>query len=78
MDFLFKNKESVTFAAVALVRYLGCRPAELKNLIFLDDQTILIPSAKKTEEGNRGLDRVIFIKETRLFNNLQTQAMKCL
>ena len=72
MDFLFNNEESVTFAAVTLVSYLGCRPAELKNLVFLDDQTILIPSAKKTENGNRGLDRVIQIKETRLFNNLQT------
>lgn len=72
MDFLFNNEESVTFAAVTLVSYLGCRPAELKNLVFQDDQTILIPSAKKTEKGNRGLDRIIYIEETRLFNNLKT------
>jgi hypothetical protein len=72
LDYLVHNKESVTFAAVTLVSYLGCRPAELKHLVFQNDQTILIPSAKKTEKGNRGLDRVIHIKEARLFNSLKT------
>lgn len=72
LDYLFDNKESVTFAAVTLVSYLGCRPAELKNLIFLDDQTILIPSAKQREKGDRGLDRVVYIERNSLFNSLKT------
>lgn len=72
LDYLLDNKEGVTFAAVTLVSYLGCRPAELKSLVFLDDQTILIPSAKQTANDDRGLDRIVFIETKTLFNSLKT------
>ena len=72
MDYLFEKKEKVVFAAITLVSYLGCRPAELANLTFIEGQSILIPSAKKTADGKRGLDRIIQIEDDSLFNSLQT------
>lgn len=71
MDYLFIQKEKTVFAAVTLVSYLGCRPAELMDLAFFDDQTVLITSAKKTDDGKRGLDRTLHINDEALFKSLK-------
>ena len=71
LKYLFENKESVVAAAITLVSYLGCRPAELLKLTFSEQQTICIPSAKKTEDNKRGLDREIRIDNAELFEILQ-------
>lgn len=71
LDYLFNNKESTVFAAVTLVSYLGCRPAELEKLVFLDGQRIFIPSVKQTDNDDRGLDRIIHIEELSLFRSLR-------
>lgn len=72
MNYLFEKRERVVFAAITLVSYLGCRPAELADLVFIEGQSILIPSAKKTADGKRGLDRIIQIEDESLFHSLQT------
>ncbi|UTW03085.1 site-specific integrase [Amphritea atlantica] len=70
MDYLFKNEEATVFAAITLISHLGCRPAELIDLVFLNGHSIMIPSAKQTSDGKRGLDRIIEIEDTALFNGL--------
>jgi len=55
--------------AVRLVKYLGCRPAELLDLEFLPGRKVLITSAKKT--GDRGLDRLLTIKDKKIFGFLE-------
>lgn len=70
-DFLIRKKEMAVFAAVSLVSHLGCRPAELKNLKFLHNRFVAISSAKKTKDGNRGLDRMIEIKDPSIFKSLK-------
>ncbi|WP_164549162.1 hypothetical protein [Amphritea opalescens] len=65
------NEEVTVFAAVTLVRYLGCRPAELRQLKFITPRYISIPSAKKTKDGVRGLDRLIEIDNSALFTRLK-------
>ena len=65
-DKLFKRlKEeqcNTVFAVILLVKHLGCRPAELYDIDFLENGLIHIPSAKKTD--TRGLDRIIHITGT--------------
>ena len=46
-------------AAVMIAEITGCRPAEMMNIQCLDDETIFIEGAKKTEKGDRGLDRYL-------------------
>ncbi len=46
-------------AALILGRELGCRPAEMHSIEIRDDGIFFIPSAKKTEDGKRGLDRAV-------------------
>lgn len=66
-------------AAIRLVKYLGCRPAELLNIEFLQSNSIRIPSAKKRED--RGLDRVIKLegnKAKQLYDFLESQHQELL
>ena len=44
-------------AAVMLAEIAGCRPSEMLDIQCLDNGTIFIKGAKKTEKGDRGLDR---------------------
>jgi len=46
-------------AAVMLAQITGCRPAEMLDIEALDDGTIFVKGAKKTEKGDRGLDRYL-------------------
>lgn len=56
-DELKTEGNTTLFAVLQLVKFLGCRPAELLDIEFLQSNSIRIPSAKKRED--RGLDRVI-------------------
>lgn len=71
LSYLADNEEITVFAAVTLVRYLGCRPAELRQLKFITPRHISIPSAKKTKDGTRGLDRLFKIENSALFTSLK-------
>ncbi|MBU2965237.1 hypothetical protein Q4508_19420 [Amphritea sp. 2_MG-2023] len=71
LDYLVKQKEKTVFAGVSLVSYLGCRPAELRNLQFIGSCYIVIPSAKKTADGTRGLDRILKFQDNTTFNSLK-------
>ncbi|MBU2966742.1 hypothetical protein Q4508_10525 [Amphritea sp. 2_MG-2023] len=71
LDYLVDKKERTVFAGVELVSHLGCRPAELRNLQFVGSCYIAISSAKKTEDGTRGLDRILEIKDNSIFNSLK-------
>jgi len=63
-------------AALILSKSTGCRPAEMLHIKALGNNKFFIPSAKKTEDGLRGLDRTIklSIKEAQLVE----QALKTL
>ncbi|MDO6563403.1 hypothetical protein Q4488_08410 [Amphritea sp. 1_MG-2023] len=71
LNYLVDEKESTVFVGVTLVSHLGCRPAELRNLQFIGSCYIAIPSAKKTADGTRGLDRILEIKDNSIFNSLK-------
>jgi hypothetical protein len=46
-------------SAIAIAKLTGARPAEMLSISCLDNNLIFIPGAKKTEAGDRGLDRYI-------------------
>lgn len=46
-------------AAIAITKLTGARPAEMLGIECLAGNLIFIPGAKKTEAGDRGLDRYI-------------------
>lgn len=50
------------FAAVALIKYTGARPAELRD-ITVEDGVIVIPGAKKSHNGSRGAGRNLIVNE---------------
>lgn len=55
-----RRKDVEVGAALKLAEITGCRPAEMLNIKCLDDgKTIFIEGAKKTEKGDRGLDRYL-------------------
>jgi len=60
--FINKN-DCQMLGALEIVRILGCRPSELGYLKILSDRAIFISSAKKTEDGLRGLDRTLYLDE---------------
>jgi len=70
--------------AAILIAYLtGCRPAEMSDMRRLSDGSFLITSSKKTEDGLRGLDRKIKVKnstllaqEVRVLRGVSVQDMK--
>lgn len=61
MDFLFEHEQMEVAAAVILVSHLGCRPAELMSIMFINEHDIAIPSAKVRDD--RGVDRIVHIAE---------------
>ena len=50
-------------SALFLAFNLGCRPAEMIDIRQLNSRTILIKGAKKTEVGNRWLDRKVILSK---------------
>jgi len=48
-------------AVIELARILGCRPIEMMSLQLKDNNQVFITSAKKTDNGLRGLDRAIVL-----------------
>lgn len=61
--------DKYVYAAVMLVKYLGCRPAEIKDLEFLLGNRVLVNSAKK--RADRGIDRTLTISDRKTFEALQ-------
>ncbi|RKZ95621.1 MAG: hypothetical protein DRQ40_03180 [Gammaproteobacteria bacterium] len=60
----FKDKMDYSaLAAIEIARILGCRPAEMLDLKMLDNNQVFITGAKKTVQGNRGLDRTVILSE---------------
>jgi len=51
-----------TGAAIIIAKLTGCRPAEMSSIKVFEG-SFLITSAKKTEDGERGLDRKIKVKD---------------
>ena len=49
--------------ALQIAWLLGCRPAEMPYIRLHDNCTVFIPSAKKTADGKRGLDRTISLDQ---------------
>lgn len=54
-----KRKDIEVGSAVKLAEILGCRPAEMLNVQCLDNGVVFVEGAKKTEKGDRGLDRYL-------------------
>jgi hypothetical protein len=50
-------------AALVVAKFTGCRPAEMLYIKSLGNNKFFIPSAKRTEDGLRGLDRIIQLDE---------------
>lgn len=46
-------------SALMIAKITGARPAEMLEIECLDDGTIFVKGAKKTEKGDRGLDRYL-------------------
>jgi integrase len=61
-------------SALIISSITGARPAEMLNIQCLEKDIIFIEGAKKTEKGDRGLDRYLQVtpKEWRLLNNAVT------
>jgi integrase len=57
-EIIRRNDEEVG-AAVMLAKITGCRPSEMMSIQCLDGENIFIKGAKKTEKGDRGLDRYL-------------------
>jgi integrase len=56
---LIERDDGEVGAALMIAQITGCRPAEMLGIEALDDGTILVKGAKKTEKGDRGLDRYL-------------------
>ena len=56
--YLIDRGDKETFAVADLCRITGCRPSEIEG-IELRGNDVFIPSSKKTERGDRGLDRLV-------------------
>lgn len=56
------NDDAVA-AAIGIAKLTGARPAEMLNIKCLPNNLIFIPGAKKTEAGDRGLDRYIELSQ---------------
>lgn len=73
-DELKTEGNTTLFAVLQLVKFLGCRPAELLDIEFLQSHSIRIPSAKKRED--RGLDRIVKLEGRQakeIYNFLESQ-----
>lgn len=69
LDKLYKAalaKSDTELASVlAVAMYTGCRPAEMNGIVRVGKDQVFIPSAKKTVDGERGVDRTIQLDEAR-------------
>lgn len=52
------NDREVT-AALYIAMHTGARPAEMRGIVVVGENQVLIPGAKKSHSGARGADRVI-------------------
>lgn len=60
----FKGRcDGPMLGALQIAWIVGCRPAEMPYIRLHDNSTAFIPSAKKTADGMRGLDRIITLNE---------------
>lgn len=53
------GKDYRMWAAVLIAQVTGCRPAEMTDIKQLSDNEFFITGAKKSEDGDRGLDRTV-------------------
>ncbi len=60
---LVKEGLHAVWAALALIRITGARPAELNTLMIRGD-AVFISGAKKSHDGARGADRILTIQES--------------
>tara|TARA_R110001606_G_scaffold264825_5_gene413789 strand:- start:176654 stop:177586 length:933 start_codon:yes stop_codon:yes gene_type:complete len=58
---LINKQDFATVAAIENVRIVGCRPSEISGIKLMGDNQVFIPGAKKTENGLRGLDRIVIV-----------------
>ena len=62
IDYILNRKEPniALLAVLSIIRETGARSCEVDKMMFNDyDNSIYIVSAKKTEDGQRGLDRTL-------------------
>lgn len=55
------KQDFATVAAIDTVRILGCRPSEILGIKLMGGNQVFIPGAKKTEDGLRGLSRMVLV-----------------
>lgn len=64
IEYCLRKKDMVLQSALLMAWLLGCcRPIELTTLKILSNNRIKIKGAKKTKDGQRGLDRVLHVDE---------------
>lgn len=61
--------DKFVYAAIFIVKHLGCRPSEIADLEFLQGGKVRITSTKKRDD--RGLDRELKIENRKLYIVLQ-------
>lgn len=59
------KKDKPLAAALYLAKELGCRPAEMPK-IEIRDGKVWIPSVKKVEAGDKGIDRLVTVSEEKI------------
>jgi len=57
------RRDNQVAAAIVIAKITGARPAEMLNIECRSGNTIFVPGAKKTEAGDRGLDRHVQLSE---------------
>jgi hypothetical protein len=66
-DAAIKKEDKPLAAALYLAKELGCRPAEMP-MIEIRNGKVWIPSVKKVEKGDKGLDRLVEVDAGKLQN----------
>lgn len=59
IDAAFANEDGPLASAIFIAKTLGCRTNEISGVRVLNDDRVFIPGSKKTEGGDRGLDRIL-------------------
>ncbi|MBE0438649.1 MAG: site-specific integrase [Gammaproteobacteria bacterium] len=60
---IIKNRDRALLAILEIALILGCRPIEMMTLQARNNNQLFITGAKKTEKGDRGLDRTVTLSE---------------
>jgi len=60
-DAVTKKKDAPVQSAYILARILGARPSEMQHITQTSENSFLITGSKKSENGDRGLDRHVLI-----------------